>query len=128
MLWRDKKLSTNLWPMEKRVLDWRQIFESFAKSLAGENDKNPIFFGVERIKTENLHQHYTTSTALVPGHHEPKSFKNINQKGDDFRIHPDKENKEPSHTKEGGGNVGQNVALCAEISPYLHHVLDHVPM
>lgn len=60
--------------------------------------------------------------------HEPKSFKNINQKGDDFRIHPDKENKEPSHTKEGGGNVGQNVALCAEISPYLHHVLDHVPM
>lgn len=87
---------------KKKVLDWRQIFESFAKSLlAGENDKNPIFFGVERIKTENLHQHYTTSTALVPGHHEPKSFKNINQKGDDFCMHPDKKIKS-RHTQKRG--------------------------
>jgi hypothetical protein len=48
--------------------------------LAGENDKNPIFFGVERIKIENLHQHYTTSTALVPGHTSQKASKTSTKK------------------------------------------------
>ena len=55
-------------------------FKSFAKSLAGENDKNPIFFGgVERIKTENLHQHYTRQRLWCQGtrakklqKHQPK--------------------------------------------------------
>ena len=65
---------------KKKIKFWPGArFKSFAKSLAGENDKNPIFFGAERIKTENLHQHYTRQRLWCQGtrakklqKHQPK--------------------------------------------------------